>query len=299
MDEDYLQEHYQACINPWEDVPEEFMSKRDAEKDDLSRAWDHGEPFNYDWPIRDWIKFQMEHDLIKASVLDWEIFKQVIDDLLADDHLRAFEGAIKFCVIPKVKKYPTIQQYNFSYELHLKDYVDKVFEWLRYVDGHLFRIIELGEFKNGEFQFILKDHQKERLQTLKNIIKDVEEDHERHEKLDIAYELNYRHGNITIKGASTTLHKTDSGSAANFLFKALFAADNRQVHRNDIEEPITRPFREILTDMKFKGPYGKLFVPEKGADSAILNKTVTNKELREAGLEKLNPEELTQKMKLG
>lgn len=299
MDENYLQELYQGCIDPWGDVPEEFRHSEETEFDHLSSSWDKGEPFNHDWPIREWIKFQMEHDLIKASVLDWEIFKQVIDDLLADDHLRAIENIIKFCVVPKVKKYPTIQQYNFSYEPHLKDYVDKVFEWLRYIDGHLFRITELGEFKNGEFKFIIKDHQKERLQTLKDIIQAVEEDHQRHEEQDIAYELAYQHNEIRIKGSKKPLHKLTDNSQGQKLFEELWEHKGSQVLKEGLIAKgvkINRAFNDLLKDMKFVNSYGNLFVPDKSQDSATLYHIITHTQLKEAKLDYLSPDALTELM---
>lgn len=299
MDEKFLQELYRGCIDPWGDVPEEFMTRPDPERDYLGDSWDKGEPFNHDWPIRDWIKFEMEHELIRYSELDWQVFKQVVDDLMADDYLHTFDNIVKFCVIPKVKKYPLVQQYNFSYEPHLREYAEKVFYFLRYIDGHLFNVTELGEFKNGEFRYFIKDHQKDRLKVLREIIQEVEADKTQQETLNIAYKLVYEHNEIRIKGAKKSLHKLTDNSQGQKLFEELWEHKGSKILKDGLVAKgvrISRAFNDLIKDMKFVNSYGNLFVPEKSQDSAILYDTITHTQLKEADLEYLSPDVLTELM---
>lgn len=301
MEEAFLQNLYRKCLNPYSDIPDEFINKSDTDFDQLNLCWTDGIPFTGDWQVEDWIRFQMEHDMITTSELDWQIFKQVIDDLLLSDNLKGFEGVIKFSVIPKVKKYPAIINYNFSYEPHLRDYTEKVFDWLRYLNGHLFSIKELGEFENGEFQFILKGHQKERLQALKNIITEVEKDNEQHEQLDIAYELDYKYNEILIKGASDYVHKLNDGYPTQILFEQMWEHPNEKITLQElraqgIDLGTSRKFNDLLKDTKLIGKYGLLFI-KKNQDSAVLNKVITHTMLKEKGLEYLSPNELVKLLK--
>lgn len=297
MDEKFWQDIYEKNITPWEyhiknGVPEEFFPKVDDKKDKLENSWKSNSDYQSGMKMKEWITLMLEHRRSNTSELSWDILKQTIDDLL-DAYKEP--DIILFSIIPRIKKYSSIKDYNFAHERHVKRYAEIVFEWLSFVDSYLFSIKELGEFKDGEFTFLLKDKNKERLKLLKSIINSVDVDFQRSEEQGIAYELILKDNEIRIKYAEKPLHTTEYDSPSEILFRELYNKPNTKIRRKDLEKKkikVNGKFNSLIKDMKLVGEYGRLFVPSKSQDSAILITEIKHKKLEEKGLEYLYPDDL-------
>ncbi|MDH3324983.1 MAG: hypothetical protein OEL89_05060, partial [Candidatus Peregrinibacteria bacterium] len=289
---------YQEFLDSFKDLdtPEEFRKEAIDPSKKVDDRWEFG--IDGGLSIDEYLEVYLESNFNEPPLL-WEIMKQVVDDLLEPHFEKPL--CVAFHVIPRLKRYPLIQQYNFEYPEHQKTYAQMVFKCLKLIQNNVFDFISLETFENGEIKFFLSDVAEQRLKTLKKIIEDLEEYFKHSKEEGIAYELSYKpSGEIRIRGAKEKICKPDDNSPAQQLFNYLYENPDREITNKETRDnklEITRPFNDLIKDLYLVSEYGKLFVPKKGKDFAILKTKITYQDLKDAGLEKISPDELVTKLK--